>query len=76
MWVGRHKIFHFRPWYRDYLGQYVREILLDSRSLARPYLNPGMVKSIVNAHLRGTGNYTIELNRLLTLELTHRLFVD
>jgi len=76
MWVGRHKIFHFRPWYRDYLGQYVREILLDSRSLARPYLNPGMVKSIVNAHLRCTGNYTIELNRLLTLELTHRLFVD
>jgi asparagine synthase (glutamine-hydrolysing) len=76
MWVGRHKIFHFRPWYRDYLGNYVREMLLDSRSLARPYLNPGMVKRIVNAHLKGTGNYTIELNRLLTLELAHRLFVD
>lgn len=76
MWVGRHKIFHFRPWYRDYLGAYVREMLLDSRSLARPYLDPGMVKRIVDAHLKGTGNYTIELNRLLTLELTHRLFVD
>jgi len=76
MWVGRHKIIHFRPWYRDYLGNYVREMLLDSRSLARPYLNPGMVKRIVNAHLKGTGNYTIELNRLLTLELAHRLFVD
>jgi asparagine synthase (glutamine-hydrolysing) len=76
LWVGRHKIFHFRPWYRDYLGGYVREMLLDSRSLARPYLNPGMVKHVVNAHLKGTGNYTIELNRLLTLELTHRLFVD
>jgi len=76
LWVGRHKIFHFRPWYRDYLGQYVREMLLDSRSLARPYLNPGMVKHVVNAHLKGTGNYTVELNRLLTLELTHRLFVD
>ena len=76
MWVGRHKIFHFRPWYRDNLGKYVREMLLDSRSLSRPYLNPGMVKGIVNAHLKGTGNYTIELNRLLTLELTHRLFVD
>ena len=76
MWVGRHKIFHFRPWYRDYLADYVREMLLDSRSLARPYLNPGMVKGIVNAHLKGTGNYTIEINRLLTLELAHRLFVD
>ena len=76
LWVGRHKIFHFRPWYRDYLGQYVRDMLLDSRSLSRPYLNPGMVKHIVNAHLKGTGNYTTELNRLLTLELTHRLFID
>jgi len=76
MWVGRHKIFHFRPWYRDYLAPYVKEMLLDSRSLARPYLDPGMVKGIVDAHLKGTGNYTIELNRLLTLELTHRLFVD
>jgi asparagine synthase (glutamine-hydrolysing) len=76
MWVGRHKIFHFRPWYRDYLGNYVREMLLDSRSLSRPYLNPEMVKSIVAGHLKGTSNYTIELNRLLTLELAHRLFVD
>jgi asparagine synthase (glutamine-hydrolysing) len=76
MWVGRHKIFHFRPWYRDYLGKYVREMLLDPRSLSRPYLNPEMVKSIVAGHLKGTSNYTIELNRLLTLELAHRLFVD
>lgn len=76
MWVGRHKIYHFRPWYRDYLGQYVREMLLDSRSLARPYLNRDTVMSIVNQHLKGTGNYTTELNRLLTLELAHRLFID
>ena len=76
MWVGRHKIFHFRPWYRDHLGQYVREMLLDSRSLARPYLNRDAVTNIVTRHLNGTRNYTIELNRLLTLELTHRLFVD
>lgn len=76
MWVGRHKIFHFRPWYRDYLGQYVRDMLLDSRSLGRPYLNRNAVTNIVNQHLKGTGNYTIELNRLLTLELAHRLFID
>lgn len=76
MWVGRHKIFHFRPWYRDYLGQYVREMLLDSRSLARPYLNRNAVTTIVNQHVKGTGNYTLELNRLLTLELAHRLFID
>ena len=36
IWLGRHKVFHFRVWYRDQLANYVREMLLDPRSLARP----------------------------------------
>ena len=76
MWVGRHKIFHFRPWYRDYLSQYVRDVLLDPRALARNYVNRDAVTNVVNRHLNGTRNYTVELNRLLTLELAHRLFID
>ncbi len=76
LWVGRHKVFHFRLWYRNELSNYVREMLLDQRSLARPYLNAEAVRRIVNAHLKGNRNYTIEIHRLLTLELAHRLFVD
>lgn len=76
IWLGRHKVFHFRVWYRDQLANYVREMLLDSRSLKRPYLNPSAVRSIVNGHLKGNRNYTTEIHRLLTLELTHRLFLD
>lgn len=76
IWLGRHKVFHFRVWYRDQLASYVREMLLDKRSLARPYLNPDAVRKIVEGHLRGNRNYTTDINRLLTLELTHRLFID
>jgi asparagine synthase (glutamine-hydrolysing) len=76
LWLGRHKVFHFRVWYRDQLANYVREILLDKKSLTRPYVNPESVKQIVNGHLKGNRNYTTEIHRLLTLELTHRLFVD
>ena len=76
IWLGRHKPFHFRVWYRDELAGYVREMLLDSRSLARPYVLPETVGTIVNAHLKGGRNYTIEIHRLLALELTHRLFLD
>jgi asparagine synthase (glutamine-hydrolysing) len=75
-WVGRHKVFHFRIWYRDQLAGYVREMLLDSKSLARPYIEPKTVRTIVDSHTKGTGNYTTEIHRLLTLELTHRLFID
>jgi len=76
IWLGRHKVFHFRIWYRDNLANYVREMLLDQRSLARPYVNAEAVRTIVNRHLKGNWNYTTEIHRLLTLELTHRLFID
>jgi asparagine synthase (glutamine-hydrolysing) len=76
LWLGRHKVFHFRVWYRDQLANYVREMLLDRRSLARPYLMPEAVQTMVNGHLKGNRNYTTEIHRLLTLELTHRLFLD
>ncbi len=76
IWLGRHKPFHFRVWYRDQLANYVREMLLDSRSLARPYLNADAVRTIVNGHLKGNRNYTTEIHRLLSLELVHRLFLN
>jgi len=76
IWLGRHKIFHFRVWYRDQLANYVRQMLLDQRSLTREYVNAQAVRTIVEGHLRGNRNHTIEIHRLLSLELMHRLFVD
>jgi asparagine synthase (glutamine-hydrolysing) len=75
-WLGRHKPFHFRVWYRDQLSKYVREILLDDRALARPYVTRAGVERVVNGHLRGDENHTEEIHRLLTLELAHRLFIE
>src|SRR5438045_9263125 len=51
-------------------------MLLDSRSLARPYIVSKRVETIVREHTSGTGNYTTEIHKLLTLELLHRLFFD
>ena len=76
LWLGRHKFLHFRLWYRTALAKYVQEILLDQRSLARPYLKRSGVETIVRGHLKGNRNYTTEIHRLLSLELLHRLFVD
>lgn len=76
LFLGRHKIAHFRVWYRDSLARYVREILLDPVSLARSYHDRGQVEAVVAGHLSGVRNYTNEIHTLLTLELVHRLFVD
>lgn len=76
LFLGRHKFYHFRIWYRDALAGYVREILLDPRSLSRPYVHRKTLESVVHAHTSGTRNYTTSIHKLLTLELLHRLFVD
>ena len=76
LFLGRHKVFHFRIWYRDFLAGYIREMLLASRSLSRPYLEPKRVQDVVERHLKGDRNYTNEIHKLLTLELIHRLFLE
>ncbi|MGB9068780.1 MAG: hypothetical protein WCC21_09425 [Candidatus Acidiferrales bacterium] len=76
LFLGRHKTSHFRVWYRDQLSGYVREILLDRRTLSRPYLEPKAVEEVVNGHTKGGLNYTSAVHKLLTLELAQRLFFD
>jgi len=76
VFLGRHKFAHYRVWYRDALAGYVQEILLDPKSLARPYLIKNSLEKIVAAHVRGERNYTSEIHKLLTLELLHRVFLD
>ena len=76
IFLGRHKFTHFRLWYRDALSSYVREILLDSRTLSRPYLQASAVEQMVESHLEGKKNYTAEIHKLLSLEHLHRLFLD
>lgn len=76
LFLGRHKYYHFRVWYRDALSKYVQEMLLDPLTLCRPYLNRKSVEAIVRGHLKGGRNYTTEIHKLLSLELLHRLFID
>jgi asparagine synthase (glutamine-hydrolysing) len=76
LFLGKHKVYHYRVWYRDILASYVKEMLLDARTLSRPYLERTGVEAIVHGHLKGNRNYTTEIHRLLSLELIHRLFVD
>ena len=76
IFLGRHKFSHFRVWYRDVLSKYVREILLDSRTLSRPYIDRNTLEAIVRGHVKGDRNYTGAIHKVLTLELLHRLFLD
>ena len=58
------------------LSNYIREMLLDSRTLSRPYIRRDILEGIVEGHIKGDRNYTTAIHKLLTLEHLHRLFVD
>lgn len=76
LFLGRHKFYHFRIWYRDPLAGYLQEILLDSRALSRPYLERAGVERMVRGHVKGNQNYTSAIHTVLTLELLHRGLMD
>ena len=76
LFLGHQKFCHFRIWYRDQLSSYISQVLLDARALSRPYLNRVAVEAMVLAHIKGTGNATIELHKLLSLELLHRVLLE
>jgi len=76
IFLGRHKLLHFRVWYRDLLSNYVRQILLDPLTLSRPYIERKGLEAVVRGHFKGDKNHTTEIHKLLSLELLHRLFLD
>ena len=76
LFLGRHKFNHFRVFYRDELSTYIKEILLDSRTLGRPFLRKPVVEEMVRTHVAGYSNYTLQIHKLLTMELMQRQLID
>lgn len=76
LFLGRHKFYHFRIWYKQRLGEYLRSVLLDPRTLSRSFLKAQTVEKVVGEHLQGVRNHTLSIHKLLSIELTHRLLID
>jgi asparagine synthase (glutamine-hydrolysing) len=67
---------HYRVWFRDELSRWVKEILLDEKTLQRPYWNGPYLKQIVQDHISGKGNYMLEIRKALSLEMIQRTLIE
>jgi asparagine synthase (glutamine-hydrolysing) len=76
LFLGRHKFYHFRVWYRDRLAGYIQDVLLDPRSRARPHVDGRNLEHLVNEHIRGVRNHTLAIHQALTAELTYRQLIE
>jgi asparagine synthase (glutamine-hydrolysing) len=76
LFLGRHKYYHFRIWYRNELRNYVQSLVLDPRTLKRPYFRGANLEKMVQAHINGLHNHTQEIHWILTSELIQRHLVE
>jgi asparagine synthase (glutamine-hydrolysing) len=59
-------------WFRTDLEDYARELLLDRATLDRGYLKESAVCSILDSHVAGQGDRSLQLWALVMLESWHR----
>jgi asparagine synthase (glutamine-hydrolysing) len=62
-------------WIRNDLRDYVREVLMDSKTFGRGYFDKKEMGDLLDANSRH-GDHSLEVFSLLTMELWHRRFID
>ena len=65
----------YESWMRNDLRPWVRQILLDNRTLERGYFQKGRVEALIARDCNSRG-YSKEIFSLIVLELWHRAFLD
>jgi len=65
-----------KRWFRKELSTYVREVLLDAKTLQRGYFRPAAVEELIREHVDGVRDHSVKMWALLCFELWHHRFVD
>jgi asparagine synthase (glutamine-hydrolysing) len=76
IFLGRHKFYHFRVWYRDKLAEYLKDTLLDARSRSRPYIHGPYLETMIREHTSGRRNHTSDIHLVLGAELLQRSLIE
>jgi asparagine synthase (glutamine-hydrolysing) len=63
-------------WFRHELFTMARDVLLDSRAVARGYFRPDAIQRMLDEHRRGIRVWHYQIWNLLMLELWHQEFID
>lgn len=66
----------YRQWFRKELSGYLTDIILNSKTLDRPYWNKDYLRTFLFDHIGGKGTYLRELRKVLQVELLHRVLLE
>ena len=71
--LGRHKFLHYRRWFQREVAVYVRDAVREAAKRQSGMWNGHYVIKMMEEHLLGKKNHTLEINAVLMLEATERL---
>ncbi len=75
--IGKHKFYHLRLWLREQLESYVRDVLTNNSQLdVCPCINKKALEGVLNDHFQERKNYIDEIDKVLTIALTHKLLLN
>ena len=63
-------------WYRGESMDYIKEILLDTRTVSRPWFDQSFIETKLNEHFTGQQNHRLLIWSLLSFEWLQRHFLD
>ena len=76
LFLGTHKIEHYRLWCRDQLKQVLLDILSERGAASRPYLDRAGVGCLLEDFAHSRRNCVTDMYRLATLEVIQQMFID
>lgn len=68
LFLGRHKFYHFRTWYRDSLAAQISTLSRSLPTLPSPFV-PSAAEKAITEHTNGRGNHTLAIHKLLSSQL-------
>jgi len=68
LFLGRHKFYHFRTWYRGVLAEQIRSMANAFPSLPPPF-RPDILRMVVDEHASGRANHTLPIHRLIASQI-------
>ncbi len=72
---GHHKFLRYGSWFRNALGEYIREALSTIGTAGSEFLDLEFVSGMATRHTEGRGSYFSEIDRVLTLDAVDRLLL-
>jgi asparagine synthase (glutamine-hydrolysing) len=76
IYSGYHDFRRYRSWYRDELSEFIKDTLLSSKTLSRPYWDGDRLKRIVIDHTKGRKVFYREIRKVLQIEMIQRVLIE